>query len=167
MRIALTQVAMTEGGRMASIELLDQLNSFLRGEMSAVETYQQAILKVPSLAARPELTECLNSHAERVRKLQSLIVEKGGEAADGSGAWGALARLIEGAATVLGERAAVAALEEGEDHGLREYRDHIHKLDPATRRVFDDEIYAEQVETHALLSSLKRRMVHEGESVRP
>ena len=144
---------------MENREVIDQLNSFLRGEISAVETYRQALETVSSLGARSELQQCARSHEERVAKLQSLIAQKGGEPATDSGPWGAFAKLVAGTAAAISEGAAVAALEEGEDHGLNDFKaDMGTKLDPATRVVFEREIYAEQVKTHSILSQLKKQL---------
>lgn len=104
---------------MATKSSVDQLNSFLRGEMSAVETYQQAIDKLePSSTSRDQLLVNLKSHQDRVMMLRDAITELGGTPAEGSGPWGAFAKVVEGGAKAFGDKAAVAALEEGEDHGL-------------------------------------------------
>jgi hypothetical protein len=51
-----------------------QLNSFLRGEMSAVETYRIAIDKLdPGSPALSQLFACAKSHERRVAKLMSKI----------------------------------------------------------------------------------------------
>ena len=42
---------------------------------------------------------------------------------EGSGAWGAFAKLVQGGADLLGDASAVSALEEGEDHGIKTYAD--------------------------------------------
>jgi len=65
---------------------IDQLNSFLRGEISAVETYRQALDKVNDTQARMQLEQCHVSHQQRVDLLRMRIVELGGEPAEGSGA---------------------------------------------------------------------------------
>ena len=148
--------------------VIDQLNSFLRGEISAVETYRLALETVTSLNARTDLADCVRSHQGRVSKLQSLIAQKGGEAATDSGAWGAFAKLVEGTAASMGERAAIAILEEGEDHGLNDYRaDMTENLDTETLRIFQSEIYAAQERTHAVLSALKKQLAYEAQSAHP
>lgn len=134
------------------------LNSFLRGEQSAVETYRQALEKVKDALYRTPLEECLRSHAERVRALTERIMRLGGKPSQGSGPWGAFAKLVEGTAKVFGHKSAIAALEEGEDHGLRDYRQDIDRLDAETRSWFDGNILSEQERTHALLSSLKHSL---------
>src|SRR5262245_50542913 len=101
---------------MATKSSIDQLNSFLRGEMAAVETYQMALDKLDrSTASFSELEANLRSHQERCDLLRSAIIQLGGTPSDSSGPWGVFAKTVEGAAKPFGERAAVAALEEGED----------------------------------------------------
>ncbi len=90
---------------------IDTLNELLRGEISAVETYRQALSKLTTSAARAQLEDCERSHQLRVEKLRDQVVRLGGKPDDKSGAWGAFARLIEGGAKTFGEKAAIAALE--------------------------------------------------------
>jgi rubrerythrin len=139
-------------------QTVDVLNSFLRGEQAAVETYRQALEKVKDAPYRTPLEECLRSHTERVRALTERIVRLGGKPSQGSGPWGAFAKLVEGAAKVFGYKSAIAALEEGEDHGLRDYRQDLDSLDIETRTWFDALILSEQERTHALMSSLKHSL---------
>lgn len=136
-----------------------QLNSFLRGELSAVETYAQAIAKLddePALRAR--LEDCRMSHQRRAGLLREEIARRGGEPAEGSGIWGAFAQLIEGGAKVFGKKAAIAALEEGEDHGRDDYRAELDNLDPDLRRLVETQLLPEQLRTHDTLSALKHSL---------
>lgn len=139
----------------------DQLNSFLRGEISAVETYRQAIEKLRgSDEARgiPLLTQCMNSHQARVEMLTQEIVRLGGTPAEGSGAWGAFAKLVEGGAALLGEKSAIAVLEEGEDHGLSDYETSVPNLDLQTRKWVEQRLYPEQRRTHDALRDYKHQL---------
>jgi len=134
------------------------LNSFLRGEISAVETYNQAIKKLgsePSISSK--LEGARNSHQQRVEVLREEISRLGGEPAEGSGVWGAFARLTEGGAQVLGKQAAIAALEEGEDHGRDDYKRDIEDLSPEGRRLVQSKLLPEQLRTHDTLSQLKKQ----------
>lgn len=134
---------------------VDTLNGFLRGEISAVETYRQAIERLAGSATVPQLEACQRSHEQRVTKLQYQVARLGGEPANDSGAWGAFARLVEGGAKAFGERAAVAALEQGEDHGLKLYRDDLDKLDATARAFVETDLLPAQEETHRSMSTLK------------
>jgi len=137
---------------------VDTLNGFLRGEISAVETYRQAIEKLGRNANWTQLEDCKQSHEQRVARLRAQVERLGGQPAKDSGAWGAFARLVEGGAKAFGERAAVAALEEGEDHGLKLYRDDLDKLDMTSRQLVETELLPAQERTHEFMSTLKRTL---------
>ena len=137
---------------------VDVLNELLRGEISAVETYRQAIDKLDGSTTRGQLEGCRHSHEQRIAKLRDQVMRMGGQPAKESGAWGAFARLFEGGATAFGEKAAVAALEEGEDHGLKLYRDDLEKLDPASRTLVEIDLLPAQERTHRDMSALKHTL---------
>jgi uncharacterized protein (TIGR02284 family) len=101
------------------------LNSLLRGEMSAIETYRQAIDKAGDghAAGLDMLRSLQRDHRDAADHLWHHIEHHGGEPSHGSGAWGAFAKAVEGAAKLFGNTAAFKALKEGEEHGLKEYAD--------------------------------------------
>jgi uncharacterized protein (TIGR02284 family) len=139
---------------------IDVLNSYLRGEISAVETYEMALSKISEPSLRAALTDCLRSHQERVTLLRQRVEKLGGRASEGSGLWGGFTKLIEGGAKVFGTRAALSALEEGEDYGLKMYRDREDrdKIDPESRRLTETQLLTEQEKTHATMSRLKHQI---------
>ncbi|MEO8184910.1 MAG: DUF2383 domain-containing protein [Deltaproteobacteria bacterium] len=139
-------------------DTIDALNSFLRGEISAAETYRQAIEKLNDKPEASTLTECLRSHEQRASLLTREIVRLGGEPAEGSGTWGAFAKLVEGGAKLFGAKAAIAALEEGEDHGRDDYKKDAPKLAPDARAFVQTQLVPEQLRTHQLMSTLKKRL---------
>jgi len=139
-------------------DTVDTLNSFLRGEISAVETYRQAIEKLRDKPEASTLNDCMRSHAQRVSMLESEIRVRGGKPAQGSGPWGAFAKLMEGSAKLFGAKAAIAALEEGEDHGRDDYKRDAKKLEPDARAFIEGQIVPEQLRTHQLMSALKKRL---------
>lgn len=135
---------------------VEALSSLLRGEMSAVETYDQALEKIDGDAAiTQELKRCRSSHQERVNMLRGEVSRFGGQPPTGSGPWGAFAKLIEGGAKMFGKKAAIAALEEGEDHGLKQYREDLAKLDASVRSNLEARLLSEQEQTHRVMSNLK------------
>ncbi len=145
----------------ANDDTLEQLNSFLRGEISAIETYRQAMEKLhleKNDAGVALLRSCMESHEKRMNALESEVRRRGGTPATGSGAWGAFARLVQGGADLLSQKTAVAALEEGEDHGLHDYERDVPRLDPATRAWFESTIYPEQRATHRTIRDFKNRL---------
>ncbi|HWB01528.1 MAG TPA: DUF2383 domain-containing protein [Verrucomicrobiales bacterium] len=102
---------------------INACNSLLRGELSAVDTYGQAIETFTTGAERAVLERIRSDHAQSARKLREHILSMGGEPSAGSGAWGAFAKAVEGTAKMMGKSAALKALEEGEQHGMKEYED--------------------------------------------
>jgi uncharacterized protein (TIGR02284 family) len=139
-------------------QTIDQLNSFLRGELSAVETYRQALSTVESVPHRSTLELCARSHQSRAELLRQEVERRGGAPAEGSGAWGTFVKAVEGTAKVIGEKGAIAALEEGEDHGRDDYRRDLQKLDPAARQLIETRVLPEQLRTHDAISALKKQL---------
>ena len=137
---------------------VDQLNSFLRGEISAVETYRQALDALSSSSHRNTLAECKQSHEQRVQILTHEVRKLGGAPASSSGVWGKFAKVIESGAKALGEKAAIAALEEGEDHGNADYKRDIAKLEGSTRQIIESQVLPLQLRTHANMSALKKQL---------
>jgi uncharacterized protein (TIGR02284 family) len=146
---------------MATKSSIDQLNSFLRGELSAVETYRMALDKLDRTSpTRMEIEECMASHQERVSALREAIVQLGGNPSDSSGPWGVFAKAVEGTAKAFGDKAAIAALEEGEDHGLRDYKDELDDddLDVQSKALLMTRLLPAQQATHDRMSALKKMM---------
>lgn len=137
---------------------VSQLNSFLRGELSAVQSYRLALEKLDATAYRRELIECERSHDDRAKLLTQAIVARGGEPATSSGAWGAFSSLVASGASMFGERAAISALEEGEDHGQNDYRGDLTELDLTTRELIETRIIPEQQRTHDTMRNIKRQL---------
>ena len=107
------------------MDSVDTLQSLLRGEIAAIETYQQALEKFENGAARGELNEMLAQHRDTVGTLQRLVLDRGGEPETKSGVWGSWATLVTGTAKVIGTAATLRALREGEEHGVKVYEQAI------------------------------------------
>ncbi len=97
------------------------LNSLLRGELAATETYQQALDKMKSEPGAAELSRIHVEHREAANTIRQHVHEVGGQPDKGSGAWGTWAKAVEGTAKLFGTTAALKALKEGEEHGIKEY----------------------------------------------
>lgn len=104
------------------VSAVETMNSLLRGELSATETYQQAMEKVGNGPGFSELKSIHAQHRAAANEFRQHVHQLGGKPDQGSGAWGAFAKAIEGTATLLGNKAALKALKEGEEHGLKEYQ---------------------------------------------
>lgn len=104
-------------------DTVDQLNHLLRGELSAVETYEQSLPKFEEYpAAAQELRRIRDDHRENSQVLREHVTKLGGTPSDGSGPWGGFAQAITGAAKLIGPDTTLAALKRGEEHGIKDYK---------------------------------------------
>lgn len=71
------------------------LNSLLRGELAAVETYDRVVSELDGQPGRAELIHIKLEHISASEALRQCIVELGGEPDITAGAWGAFARSVE------------------------------------------------------------------------
>jgi hypothetical protein len=147
-----------KSGPMDHDRSLQTLNSFLRGELAAVEAYHRALAGLEHPEPRDELSACLASHERRVTRLRRQILDVGGVPAEGSAPSAAFARPAQAGAVAAGDDA-ISVLEEGEDRVLEQYLDDVCKLDRDSRRIVAREILPEQVRTHDSLSDMKLREV--------
>jgi hypothetical protein len=99
----------------------DTRNRLLRGELAATETYQQALAKVGNDRGAEEVSQIHHDHRDAANTLRQHVHEHGGKPDQGSGGWGAFAMSVEGTAKLFGNAAALKALKEGEEHGVKDY----------------------------------------------
>ncbi|MCW1924742.1 PA2169 family four-helix-bundle protein [Luteolibacter arcticus] len=113
----------------ATHECIDVCNSLLKGELSAIETYNQALEKFEGETERTALRAIAGDHEKSASRLREHLSDMGAEAATDSGAWGSFAKAVEGTAKLLGESPALAALQQGEEHGVNEYEEALSNPD--------------------------------------
>ena len=125
---------------------VEQLNSLLRGEISAVETYRQAIEKVGDehVSDATALRAIAQEHGEDAQSLREAIEQLGAEADDSSGAWGAWAKTVQGVAKLFGDASALKALKEGEEHGLKDYEEALDDVDTVSRTLIVNRLIPNQ-----------------------
>jgi len=100
---------------------VETLNSLLRGELSACETYQQALAKFDSEPGAADLRRLHPEHGQAANELRAHVHQFGGKPDHDSGSWGSFAKAVEGVAKLFGFTAALKALKEGEEHGINSY----------------------------------------------
>ncbi len=135
------------------------LNVFLQNELSAVETYNQCIRKIDDAQIASGLADLQSSHQRRVQLLREKIRELGGTPKDSSGMWGSFAKMVEGSASLMGDRTAISALEEGEDRGRDDYIEKSDDLSPELQRFINAELLPEQRRSHDMLNRIQQ-MLH-------
>ena len=102
---------------------VDQMNSVLRGEISATEAYQSVLEKLETDPDSPRLHQFLDDHQSAVTYWQEQIDREGAEHDASSGPWGSAVEAFVATAKLLGNVAALSALKEGEEHGLKLYEE--------------------------------------------
>lgn len=135
----------------------DELNGLLKGEISAVETYRQALEQIESPTIRETLQCNQNCHADRANGLAEKVRSLGGEPAQTSGIWGTFAKMMEGGAKVFGDKATIDMLEEGEDKGLADYKKIMEDPNSAVSECVQ-KLYTAQQGTHAKMRDLKHSL---------
>jgi Domain of unknown function (DUF2383) len=88
---------------------IDVCNRLLRGERSAIETYDQALEKYGSDPAAETLRRVRDEHARAVATLEENIRSMGGEPDREAGAWGVFANTVQSAANLFGTNSALEA----------------------------------------------------------
>lgn len=135
-----------------------KLQECLRSELSAVETYELALKSVSHVGLHRTLQEILVSHSRRTALVREKLTGMGVEPPVDSGVWGAFAKAFQMGADLLGDRLAIAALEEGEDRGLELYSSDLADCEPRIRKLIDTDLLPEQRRTHDLCRTLKSYM---------
>ena len=70
-----------------------------------------------------ELRQIRDEHRAAANAIRQHIHQLGGHPDQDSGAWGAWAKAVEGTAKLFGNTAALKALKEGEEHGIKSYEE--------------------------------------------
>ncbi|MBA2690022.1 MAG: DUF2383 domain-containing protein [Burkholderiales bacterium] len=142
-----------------NVAICTQLNSFLRGEISAAETYRMAIEKAadspnPTAPDVGLLREIQAEHGRAAQALRDRIRELGGEASDSSGAWGAWAKFTAGFANLFGDTSTLKALKEGEEHGMKDYEEGLDELDMTSAELVENQLIPAQQRHLGVLDQL-------------
>lgn len=139
-------------------------NNLLRGEVSAGQTYGQAILKYEAISVTEELDRIRKEHADAAVILGDLIRELGGTPDEHSGTWGVFAMAIQATANLFGAESALEALRRGEEKGLKDYQDALEDEDlpeEVGKRVRDD--LAPRILRHIEALEVLEREVHDAD----
>ena len=141
----------------AADQTVGQLNSLLRGEISAAETYRMAIDKIvasPNSDNVGLLREIQEEHGRAAQGIRDRIKELGGEASDSSGAWGVWAKTVQGTMNLLGDASSLKALKEGEEHGLKDYQEALDDMDASSAQLIQNQFIPAQQRHINLLDQL-------------
>jgi bacterioferritin (cytochrome b1) len=136
---------------------VEQLNSLLRGEIAAAETYRMAIDKFSQSSHSSDvglLQGIQEEHSRAAQTIRDRIRELDGEASDASGAWGVWAKLVQGLADMVGDTSSLKALKEGEEHGLKDYQAALDRVDSTSRQLMQNQCIPSQERHIGVLDQL-------------
>jgi uncharacterized protein (TIGR02284 family) len=111
---------------------IDVLNKLLNNELSAMETYQQALEKLRKDAGLGEALQLLpiyEDHKAAVSSLQEQIYHLGGRPLYDSGIWEKWAKMDQEGTYLLDKEVALNALREGEQNGVEDYEQAVQDSD--------------------------------------
>ncbi len=136
---------------------INTLNSLLRGELAAVATYEMALKSFdgPAAADADQLLRFASEHRRSAETLKATVSALGATPDETAGIWGAVTRMVQGSANLLGDRAAVKSLLEGEEHGLMEYAKAVESVQPEIRGVIQHELIPRQRKHLAVLTDIQ------------
>ncbi len=135
------------------------LTKLLCAEMSAVETYNQAIESFHHEDDIQQLEIARDCHVKRVDTLAGTLYALGGSPTESSGIWGKTSRALDAGGEVVTDKMAVALLEEGEERGIQQYRELVEttKADPAIQTLAT-QLLTQQEETQRIVKALQEKI---------
>ena len=125
---------------------MKQIESLIRGEMSAVKSIDAILSKIQNDSELNELSSIRQDHVQAVDKLKRFSGGEFKEETQSSGPWGAFAQTFTGGASFFGDKAALRALKVGEEHGRNEYQEALSSgnLDSELTNVIQNELLPNQ-----------------------
>jgi hypothetical protein len=140
-------------------DVVNRLNTLLRGELAAVAGYQKALrtMKEKAVADSDQVLRLAADHQRTVTALHGSVRARGGAPVVEAGPWegsSALALTGDGASVMLENKEFVGALLELERRGLAEYEAALTSLDEDARELVEFELIPRQRKHVAGLSAL-------------
>ena len=125
-----------------------QMDDLIRGEMAAVKSYNQVLEDVKDKDERAKLEKIKKNHENAVAKLKGFASGDVKEDTESAGAWGAFATAWTGGAKLMGNETALKALSQGEEHGVKEYKEALEddKIQPELKQMIRTQFLPKQEE---------------------
>lgn len=116
------------------------IDEILRGEISAVEAYNQVLEKIELDPEIIRLEQFRDQHLHAVNYWQRQAKREGKIPEKSSSVWGTVVEAFVGVSKLLGHDAALKALKAGEEHGLKNYEDLLEdrNLTPMQKREIEE-----------------------------
>lgn len=136
------------------------LNSLLRTEISATETYSQVIPRLSGGLAMDVgvLRTIAREHSHAVQRIRAEIEHAGGTPDETSGVWPAITKTVAGPAKVFGYAAALNALKESETRGLEDYRAALRQVNGPTGALIASDLIPARVKHIEQIESMLAKL---------
>ena len=106
-----------------SADKSSQLDDLIRGEMAAVRSYDEVLGKMTDTKEKERLQSMRKDHADAVMTLKKYATADIKEDTKTAGPWGSFVEAYTGGAKLFGNKTAMRALNQGEEHGVKEYEE--------------------------------------------
>lgn len=102
-----------------------QLDDLIRGELSALNAYDKVLDSTKDTKIKNQLQDIRDNHEKALSLLSKDVADKPELLKDteSSGPWGTFVKIYTKTSTLLGNEAALKALKQGEQHGIKEYEE--------------------------------------------
>lgn len=102
-----------------------QVDDLVRGELAAMKAYDQLISDTKDEKQKAKLQMIRKDHEKAVSKLSKYVAGKPEllEDTEKAGPWGTFAKTWVKGGKLMGNDGALKALQQGEEHGIREYEE--------------------------------------------
>lgn len=114
---------------MANAADTEYVNSIIRGELAAIDTYDQVIEKFAGQLQSSDLITIRDHHKAHVSSLEEHVRKGGVEPSKSSGPWGTFTTTLTGVAKLVGPETALGVLKTGEVHGITQYEKAVESKD--------------------------------------
>lgn len=132
-----------------------QIDELIRGEMAAVKSYETVLAKIDNETEKQKLMSFKNDHQMALEKLKTFSPNVDASSTK-AGPWTTFATAFAGGASFFGDKAAIKALQVGEQHGLNEYQEAIidQGVSPEVKAVIRAELLPNQEKHISMIRGL-------------
>lgn len=102
-----------------------QLDDLVRGENAAMKAYDQLLTDTKDEKMKTKLQAIRKDHEAAISKLSKYVAGKKDllQDTEDAGAWGTFAKTWTKGGQLMGNKTALKALQQGEEHGINEYEE--------------------------------------------
>lgn len=131
-----------------SNEEATQLDDLVRGEISALKAYDQLLTDTKDEKQKAKLQMIRKDHEKALSKLSKYVAGKKDilEDTEDAGAWGGFAKTWVKGGQLMGNKTALNALKQGEEHGIKEYKEALEddSISPELKQMIKTEMLPSQ-----------------------